>query len=331
MQVFRAGRGWLALSSLIGTLLLAPLVADTYALSVLTMVLWFAYVGQAWNIMMGYAGQLSLGHALYTGIGAYTSAALFRYYGLPPSLGLWVGVLLAMMAGAVVAVLGFRFRVRGVYFALITIALAECARIAVEHVAWLGGAGGFFLPVGPSSGRGVLALGGSSTATYYVMLALMLLGLLMTALLVNSRYGFFWRAIREDADAAAASGVDVLRYKTTAVVISAGMAALGGSFYAFYFNNLFPDATFSMGRSLEFILAPIVGGVGTLFGPLVGALILTPLGEAVAIVLAATGLAVPGARQLIQGLALILIMVFLPGGVWPWIARNLRLSPYLRG
>src|SRR6202008_1226811 len=135
------------LIGLLLALIAAPLVADRYLLSVLTLILYFAYVGQAWNLMMGFAGQLSLGHALYVGLGAYVTAALFIHFGIGPWLGLLLALPVSMAVGAVIGFLAFRFRVAGVYFAILTIAFAEFARIGFDHFAWVGGSGGLFLPV----------------------------------------------------------------------------------------------------------------------------------------------------------------------------------------
>ncbi|WP_431855609.1 branched-chain amino acid ABC transporter permease [Azospirillum sp.] len=307
---------------LLAALLAAPLVADSYVLSVLTTVLWFAYVGQAWNVMMGFSGLLSLGHALYVGLGAYASAALFVHFGIGPWLGLFAGVALAAAAGAFIGFLGFRFGVRGVHFALLTIAFAEVARIGFDHIGWLGGSGGLFLPVG---GSDPLNLRGSPVLFYYVILALVLMAFALAKVLLHSRLGYQWLAVREDAEAAEAVGVDLFRARIKAVVVSAALTALGGVFQAFYFNNLFPEQVFSMGRSIEIILPAIVGGIGTLFGPILGAFILTPLGEALTGAIGALGIDLPGLKQLFYGAALVLIIVFRPEGVWPWLSRRLKL------
>lgn len=307
---------------LLAALLAAPLVADSYVLSVLTTVLWFAYVGQAWNVMMGFAGLLSLGHALYVGLGAYASAALFVHFGVGPWLGMVVGMALASAAGGFIGFLGFRFGVRGVHFALLTIAFAEVARIGFDHIGWVGGSAGLFLPVG---GSDPLNLRGSPVLFYYVILALVGVALLIAKRLLHSRLGYQWLAIREDAEAAEAVGVDLFRARIQAVVVSAALTALGGVFQAFYFNNLFPEQVFSMGRSLEIILPAIVGGIGTLFGPILGAFILTPLGEALTSAIEVFGVDVPGLKQLFYGAALVVIVVFRPDGVWPWLARRMRL------
>src|SRR5262249_55378865 len=142
-----SARGRIMLIGLLAVLLIAPLVANDYLLTILILILYFAYTGQAWNIMMGFAGQLSLGHALYTGLGSYVTAALYVHYGLGPWLGLPAAIVIAAAAGAVIGFLAFRFGVAGVYFAILTIAFAEFARIGFDHFTWVGGSAGFFLPV----------------------------------------------------------------------------------------------------------------------------------------------------------------------------------------
>jgi ABC-type branched-subunit amino acid transport system ATPase component len=204
----------------------------------MTTLLWFAYVSQAWNLMMGFAGQLSLGHSLYVGLGAYASAALFVHFGIGPWAGVWLGMTVAALAGAAIGVLGFRFGVRGVYFALLTIAFAELTRIGFDHIDWLGGAGGLFLPVPRHAAADLADLRGPPALFYYVILALTLGALLLCRWLLERRIGYFWRAIREDQEAAQAVGINVLRYKLAAVLISAAMTSVGGVFYAFFYNNL---------------------------------------------------------------------------------------------
>jgi branched-chain amino acid transport system permease protein len=318
------GRGMVLLVLTAVGLAVAPLVADRYLVSVLTTVLWFAYVGQAWNVMMGFSGLLSLGHALYVGLGAYVSAALFVHFGIGPWAGMVLAMLVAVAAGCTIGFLGFRFGVKGVHFALLTIAFAEVARVGFDHITWVGGSGGFFLPV-EAGISDPLNLRGSPLLFYYVALALVLGALVLSRVLLHSRLGYQWLAVREEPDAAEASGVDLFRARMTAVAVSAALTALGGVFQAFYFNNLFPEQVFSMGRSIEIILPAIVGGIGTLVGPILGAFILTPLGELLTFLIEAGGLDLPGLKQLFYGVALVVIVVFRPEGVWPWLARRLRL------
>ena len=165
-------RGLRLLAGLLLALIAVPLVAGDYLLTVLILILYFAYVGQAWNIMMGFAGQLSLGHALYVGLGAYAAAALYVHFGVSPWIGLWVAMAVSAAAGAVIGFLAFRFGVGGVYFAILTIAFAEFARIGFDHWSWLGGSAGFFLPVANYTRNDLLSLRGSPTMFYYVMLAM---------------------------------------------------------------------------------------------------------------------------------------------------------------
>ncbi|MGZ9105576.1 MAG: branched-chain amino acid ABC transporter permease, partial [Rhodoplanes sp.] len=272
-------RGKLLLAVLVVVLLAAPFAVNRYLLSVLTLILYFVYVGQAWNLMMGYAGQLSLGHALYVGLGGYVAAALWVHFGIGPWLGLFPAVAVAAAFGAAIGWLGFRFGIEGVYFALLTIAFAEFTRIGFDHIAFTGGAGGLFLPYEEKRLGEWWNLRGGQHFFYYLAFVLASAGVLLTALLSRARLGFQWLAIREDEIAAQALGIDVFRAKMKAVLISSGMTAVGGVFYAFYNNSLFPAQVFDMGRSIELILAPIVGGLGTIFGPVIGAFILTPLGE----------------------------------------------------
>ncbi|MFI4989095.1 MAG: branched-chain amino acid ABC transporter permease, partial [Alphaproteobacteria bacterium] len=308
-------------------LLAAPLILDRYTLSILILILYSAYLGQAWNVMMGFAGLLSIGHALYVGLGAYASAALFVHFGVPPLLGLFPGMLLAVAAGAFIGWLSFRFRIAGVYFALLTIAFAEVARIGFDHIEWTGAAGGFFIPVAAEQHLDLLDLRGPIEMYYYVILLLAAAALVLSAALLRSRLGYHWLAIREDAEAAQALGINLFRARLAAVTISAAMTAVAGTFYAFYNSNLFPEHVFAIGSSIDIILAPIVGGLGTLIGPILGAFILAPLGALLLGATKAVGLDLPGLELVIHGLILIVIIRALPGGVWPWLRQRARLAP----
>jgi branched-chain amino acid transport system permease protein len=318
-----SGRLLTGLAVLLVLLLAAPALLGGYGLSVLILILYFAFVGQAWNIMMGFAGQLSLGHALYAGLGGYIAAGLYFHYGIGPWTGVFVAIAAAVVAGSIVGYLGFRFSLAGVYFALLTIAFAEFTRIGFDNWSWSGGSGGLFLRVE----RGVTDLAnlrGGPVLFYYVILALAAGTFGLCHLLLQSRLGRYWLAIREDAEAAQAVGVPVLRCKMLAVMISAALTAVAGVWNAFYYNNLFPETAFSIGRSIEMTLSPIIGGLGTLGGPLVGAVVLTSLGEL--FTSAGEMLGVPGIKQIFYGLALLVIIMYRPAGLWPWIAARLGLE-----
>jgi branched-chain amino acid transport system permease protein len=301
-----------------------PLFASTYVVSVLIVVLFAAYFGQAWNIVTGFAGQLSLGHALYVGLGAYASAVLFVRFGLPPWLGMVAGMVIAGLAGSAIAALSFRFSVTGVYFALLTIAFNEFTRILFDHFGWVGATSGLFLPVTNRARDDLVLLRGSPLMFYYCLLALSLGALGLSHFLLKRRIGYYWQAIREDQEAAQALGIDVFRYKVAAMALSAAMTAVGGAFLAFYDNNLYPDTVFAIGRSVEIITAPIIGGLGTLFGPILGAFVLTTLGEAMT--QASSGFAIDGLKQWCYGAALLLIVALQPAGLWPWLERRLGLA-----
>jgi branched-chain amino acid transport system permease protein len=274
--------------------------------------------------MMGFAGQLSIGHALYFGLGAYTGAALFVHFGVPPWIGMIAGALLAGTAGALIGALGFRFGVQGVYFALLTIAFAEFTRILFDHFTWVGATSGLFLPVEKRAVSDLLNLRGSRVMFYYVLLAFNAGALLLCRNLLRRRLGYQWLAIRENQEAAEALGINVFRAKIAAVAVSASMTAIAGVLYAFYNDNLYPEHVFPVGRSVEIMLAPIIGGLGTLVGPIVGAFVLTALSEALN---SATSLVrFDGAKPFLYGLLLLLIITLRPGGLWPWLRARLGLA-----
>ena len=311
------------LAALLAVLLAAPWIANDYLLTVLIVILYLAYTGQAWNIMMGFAGQLSLGHALYVGLGAYVSAALSIFWGIPPILGLFPAMVVAALVGAAIGFLSFRFAVKGVHFTLLTIAFAEIARIVFQHLTILGGTGGLFLPVEARSGVDLIHLRGDPRMFYYVILAMGLGLFLLCRWLLASPLGYRWQALREDPAAAESLGVPLLRVKLAAISLSAALTAAGGVFAAFFYNALFPDQWFGLGYSIEIILAPIIGGLGTLFGPILGALLLTPLGELISSATDALGWQAAGIKPFCYGIVLLAIVKFLPDGIWPAIRRRL--------
>jgi branched-chain amino acid transport system permease protein len=319
-------RARVALAALLAFLLVFPFFASGYLLAVGFLILYYAYVGQAWNIMMGFAGQLSLGHSLYVGLGAYAAAALYVHFGLSPWIGLLASIGTCALAGAVIGFLAFRFGVAGVYFAILTIAFAEFARIGFDHFTWVRGSSGLFLPVANYTENDLWNLRGSPRMFYYLMLALTAGAFVLCHALLRSRMGYYWLAIRESPEAAQALGVNIFRYKMYAVVLSAAMTSLAGVVFAFYYNNLFPEQIFHISRSIELILGPIIGGIGTLVGPLVGALLLTGLAEGMGELLLALGVDVPGVKQVFYGICLLLVVMFLPHGVWPPLARKLKLD-----
>jgi branched-chain amino acid transport system permease protein len=318
-------RATASLAVLLLLLAALPYFVGAYALSVATLILYFAYTGQAWNVMMGFAGQLSLGHALYVGVGAYAAGAAFFHYGIGPWAGLWLAIVLCVLVGMVIGFLAFRFGISGVYFALLTIAFAEFTRIGFDHLDWLGGPGGMFLRVAQRDVWDLANFRGPPLMYYYAMLFLTAAAFVLCAWLLRSRAGYYWQAIRENEEAAQALGINTFRWKMLAVAISSAMTAVSGVFFAFYYNNLFPEQIFNISRSIEIILGPVIGGVGTLFGPILGAAVLTLLSDGITELLAAAGWEIPGVKQVFYGVVLLVVVMFLPHGIWPTLARKLRL------
>jgi len=296
-----------------------PLVLDKYALGIFVMIFFYAYLGQSWNVLTGYTGHISLGHALYLGTGAYTSTYLAQTFGLSPWIGMLVGGLIASVISLFLGFLGFRFGIRGVYFVIMTIAFAEIARLIVSHVEALGSFSGIFLDFNPSfvnfQFRGNLPY-------YYISLGFMIFSLIAVRLLEVSKLGRFMVAIREDEDAAQALGVNTFKYNMMAIAISAFMTSLAGTFYANYIFYLHPNTLFGISTSIELILRPIVGGMGTLFGPLIGSLILTPLSEISRAYFAKGGL--EGLHLILYGILTILVVLFMPKGIIIYVKRLLK-------
>jgi branched-chain amino acid transport system permease protein len=227
--------------------------------------------------------------------------------------------------GLVIGFLAFRFGISGVYFALLTIAFAEFTRIGFDHLDWLGGPGGMFLKVAQRDTWDVLNFRGPPLMYYYSMLFLAAAAFVLCFFLLKSRAGYYWQAIRENEEAAQALGINTFRWKMAAVALSAAMTSISGVFFAFYYNNLFPHEIFSMNRSIELILGPVIGGIGTLFGPIFGAAVLTLLSDGITEALAALGWEIPGIKQVFYGLVLLAVVMFLPHGIWPAIAKRLKI------
>jgi branched-chain amino acid transport system permease protein len=300
--------GFMRIAIVIAVLALVPLVVSNAALNFLIVALLTALIGQGWNVLGGYGGQYSFGHAAFFGTGAYVTAILQVRYGVNAWLGFALGIAGGALVGAVIGFLSFRSGLKGSYFALVTLAFAEVLRI-VASVAPITGAGVgtlIKLDLRPE------ALQFQSRAVFYwVALALVALSLLIVQLLAQSRFGAWLVAVRENEDAAAALGVDAVMVKLGAIILSAAITAAAGCFYAQYF--LFIDAGIAYGPavSIEALLTPIIGGAGTVFGPLVGALVVKSLGEAAKLVAGDA----PGLDLVIYGVVLILVVRFAPRGL----------------
>jgi branched-chain amino acid transport system permease protein len=291
------------------------LTSSNVVLNFMVVALLIALVGQGWNVLGGYGGQYSFGHAAFFGTGAYVTAILQVRYGINAWLGLVIGIAAGSLVGAIIGSLSFRSGLRGSYFALVTLAFAEVLRILAS--------------VAPVTGAGVGTLikldlrpeafqFQSRAPFYWIILAFVALSLIIVKLLEGSRFGAYLVAVRENEDAARAVGIDVVTIKLLAMTLSAAITAAGGCFYAQYF--LFLDAGIAYGPwiSVEALLAPIIGGIGTPFGPLLGALVVKTLGEVTKLV---TGDA-PGLDLVIYGCVLILVVAFAPRGIAGLLRRR---------
>jgi branched-chain amino acid transport system permease protein len=289
-------------------------IFNSYLISLLTIVFLFAFIGQSWSLMLGLGGQLSIGHALFVGIGAYSVAVLNIRYGLSPWIGLAVGSLIAGAVGAALAWLSFRFEVRGIYFGLLTIAAAEFARVMFSGWEFVGGMQGLFFPA-QSGENSFLMLRGNAKFYYFVALGAVAAGVGVTALIRRSFLGYVWRAMRDDEDASRALGVRTFLHKVLVVSISGAWAAIGGGLLALVQGSIFPDSIMGMGISVDVLIGPVVGGLGTAFGPLLGALIIIPMDHLMSSLSDMIG--VPGLNNVAYGVVLIAVVWFMPDGVWP--------------
>ena len=287
----------LALATVIGLAIYPLVVTNRFFLHLSIMVLLYALLGMSWNLLGGYTGQVSFGHAAFFGTGAYTSTILFVRFQISPWLGMLAGGVLAMLLSLPLGWL--TFRLRGPYFALSTLAFAEIVRVIVYNWDTVTGGG---------DGLNILTNLGGTLRFYYILLVIFLVGLLLVRVCVRSRWGYFLNAIREDEDAAEALGVPATRMKVIVLAISAFFVALGGSFFASYQLYINPDLVYESQISIQMIVVTIVGGIGTLEGPVVGALVIVPLSEYF------RGLS-PVANPLIYGLFILIFMLFLPQGI----------------
>ena len=285
------------------------LVSSTFAIDIFIRILLFAFIGVAWNLMGGYAKQLSLGHAAYFGLGAYTSTILLIRYGVSPWIGMLAGGIVAMLASLPIGALCFRLR--GPYFAIATIATAQVLMLLFlkfRDFAW--GAEGTTMP---NLGDAPLMMQFDSKAPYYyVVLVLLAVGLAITYWIERSWMGYYLVAVGEDEDAAEAIGVDTLRIKRNIYLISAFLTALAGTFYVQYIYFIDPNTAFSFNVSVEAALVSIVGGIGTLWGPVIGTVLL----EATSALLQSwLGGGHGGVQLTVYSLILIAVILYRPAGL----------------
>ncbi|MDH0685305.1 branched-chain amino acid ABC transporter permease [Achromobacter animicus] len=286
----------------------AALSQSGVLLTFVMMSLYAALLSQAWNILGGYGGQLSFGHALFFGVGAYAQALGQLNLGLNPWLVLPGAIALGALVGVAVGGLTFRYGLKGSYFALVTLAFAEVFRILALSASFTGGGVGLMVPLQ----EGVANMQfGSRRGYIYLLLAFVLLALLVTAWLRHSRFGAYLQAVRDNEDAARAIGVNPLRVKLGGIALSAAFMSVAGAFYVQVFQYIDPGIAFGSAVSVEALVGAIVGGMGTLWGPLLGAVTLHALADLTRNLFGE----LPGISMVIYGVVLILIVMFMPRGI----------------
>ena len=290
----------------------APLVAGQHLLTAFIVALHAAYMALAWNVAAGYAGQFSLGHSLFYGIGAYASTMLYLKLGLTPWAGMFAGAVLAGLVGVALALGVYRYNVRGIFFALVTLGAAEVAKGLADNWDWIKGPVGILLTMKNAPGEFFFL---RREPYYYVALAMVVAMILISLRLERSRLGQYFLAVREDEAAAEASGVDTYRAKTVAIGLSAALTAFAGSFYAQFYLYVSPDTVLTFEPQLTMMLGTMVGGAGTALGPVLGSVLFSGLGEALRNLPFENTRQVVIGSKLVYAILLIVILIYLPGGL----------------
>ena len=300
---------------LLAAAVIFPFFAGRYMMSIGVSVLLMAALGQSWNIMSGYAGQFSFGHAAFFGVGAYTSSILYVDYGVSP----WIGMLLGMGAAALLSILSgflsFRYHLRGDFFALVTLAFAEILRVLFNNSAALKGAEGVLIPY-----RDVWQeFQFRDDRIFYLILLLMVIAITAFIGVISRRkFGVCLIAIKESQGVAQSLGVPVLKYKLAAMAVSGAAAAMAGTFYAQYYGFIDPGTVFTSAISVEAIVPCIIGGSGTLSGPLLGALIIVPLQELSNSLFED----VHGLNMVIYGVLIVVFIMFCRDGIYGALVKR---------
>ena len=301
---------WVSGAAALALAVIAPSFLENHHIHVLIQILLFAYVSYCWNILGGFAGQLSFGHGLFMAVGAYTSTLLLLKLGISPWLGMIAGGLLAAALGLFIGFLSFRYGIKGTYFSLVTLAFTEIGRIVALNTEAIGGAMGLYIPIKTNDFMQLKFV--EKSHYYYVMLCFLLLVMAVTAWLQHSKTGHRLVAIRENEDAAQALGINLLRYKLFATALSAFLTAMGGTLFAHYVTFIDPNTLLNMSMALEITIYAIVGGVGTLFGPLIGAVFLVPIAETIR---ATLGKSYAGIHLVVYGAVLMGVILFARDGL----------------
>lgn len=301
-----------ALPIIVLLLVLPIFVKNTYVIHLFIITFYYAYQSSAWNIVGGLAGQISIGHAVYAGIGAYTSTILFAEYGISPWLGMLIGGVLAVIVSLIISFPCLRLR--GIYYALATVAFAETFRLFIIATEKIGpfdikAAQGLLVPLKTGFLKYQFY---SKSAFYYIILTLLAMILLITHILKRSKLGYYWAAIREDQGAAEALGTNATVQKIVAASISAFLTALGGTFFAQYILMVDPFTIFGIMASITVVIMPMLGGRFSTLGPFLGTFILLPVSELSTSFLGGRFI---GFNVVLYGIAIVIAIYFLPDGI----------------
>lgn len=298
----------LAAFFLVGVVL--PLIVRSpYLQDLVILTLLNAYLALSWNMLSGLAGQFSFGHAAFYGLGAYTSTILFMRLGISPWIGLLAGGAVAAAVGGTTGYISFRYGLKGAFFALVTFAVAGMFQVIATNWDFVGGAVGLMVPL--KGNAPLLFQFRDKEPYYYVIFAMVAAAIYLTHRIKQSRLGYYWQAIREEETGAAVMGINPLRYKVIAMIISSAMTAMAGTFYAQWQFYLDPVLAFGGPTSISILLGAVVGGVGTVWGPVVGAMLLTVLSEFTKEMFRKT----PGVDVMLYGAILMAVIIFLPQGL----------------
>jgi branched-chain amino acid transport system permease protein len=297
-------------------LLIFPMVVtQIFPLQVMILVFMYAMLGVAWNIMGGYAGMFSFGQAAFFGIGAYTSSFLLMTFHVNPWIGLIAG---GAVAALVAAAIGYPCsNLRGHYFAIASIAFAEIVRVHFNNWTLVNAAEGISLPMLDESFINFM-FHNSKVPYYYIMLAFLIIALVVCYFVAQSKMGYYFRAIKESHDVAEVLGVNVVRYRLIAIMISAFLSAMAGTFYAQYVLYIDPESVMLLAISVQIVLLSMLGGAGSVMGPVIGAAVLIPIAEVTRVWLGHRG---TGVDMLIYGFLITIISVYQPQGVWGLLSR----------
>ncbi|AMY17977.1 MULTISPECIES: branched-chain amino acid ABC transporter permease [Nocardiaceae] len=307
-----------------------PFLLGEQAQTVAVRTLIFAIMAVGWNIMSGFGGMFSFGHAAFFGIGAYTGAYLLVDHGISPWLSMIVAAVVSAAVGTTIAYLCLRYRLAGSYFALATFAFAQMFLLLVQNLEVFNKTEGFNVPILPRDSWWMLQFEKGSANYLWIPLVILALAVLGTIFYVRSRAGQYVQAIRDDATAAASLGIDTMKYRLIAVAASCALTAVAGVYYVQYYFFVGPEQAFGSAVSVEAIVPAVIGGIGTIWGPVLGAAVIGPLSEVINEILRRP----PAFLEFLQGsigldvavysVILILIVIFLPKGIFGTVRERWR-------